>query len=139
MRRGKKGSFLDKLHPEHTDLKETRNVEQISVIGHSCDAVGWRPVSYTVPAEFAEFHANVETDVYAFIQKAHPDMYNVHFYEETVQLALKSALAALEIQRTEHKRSIHNIRTYQEASRTDLELYLARLEESLRRKEESDE
>ena len=139
MREGKKKGFLDMLHPARMDYKEAKNVEQISVIGHSCDAVGWRPIPYTIPEEFAAFHADVENDVSALIQKAHPDMYNVRFYDETVQAALRTALDALESQRTEHMRGIYSIRTYQEASRTDLELDLARLEDALRRKEEMNE
>ncbi len=135
MRKEKSKSLLDLLHPGHTDHKEAKNVEQLSVIGHSCNAVGWRPIPYKIPEEFAAFHADVEKDVSSLIQKAHPDMYNVRFYAETVQAALKTALDALEYQRAEHLRGIYNIRTYQEASRTDLELFLARLEEALRRKE----
>ena len=131
-------NLLNKLHPEQTDHKQAVNVEQISVIGHSCDAVGWRPVPYTVPERFAAFHANVEKDVTAFISKAHPDMYNVHFYEGNVQAALKGALNELEMQRIEHMRSIHNIRIYQNASKTDLESYLANLEDDLKKKEEPD-
>lgn len=139
MKNGKIGSLLNKLRPDRTDNKQAVNVEQVAVIGHSCDAVGWRPVPYKIPDDFAAFHANVENDVNAFISKAHPDMYNVHFYKGTVQSALKKALDDLESQRIEHKRSIHNIRIYQEASLTDLTLYLARLEEALREKEEYDE
>ena len=139
MRKNKKRSFLDILRPGRTDRKEVKTVEQFSVIGHSCDAVGWRPIPYTIPEEFAAFHAGVERDVSELIQKARPDMFNVRFYDETVQAALRTALDALESQRTEHMRSICNIRTYQEASKADLELYLARLEEALGRKEELNE
>ena len=139
MSKNKKKSLLDILHPRRTDQKEVKTVEQFSVIRHSCDAVGWRPIPYTIPEEFAAFHADVEKDVSELIQKAHPDMYNVRFYDETVQAALRTALDALESQRTEHMRGIYSIRTYQEASRTDLELDLARLEDALRRKEEMNE
>ncbi len=135
MKNGKLGNLLNKLRPEQTDPKQAVNVEQVAVIGHSCDAVGWRPIPYKIPEEFAAFHANVENDVADFISKAHPDMYNVHFYEGAVQSALKIGLDDLESQRIEHIRSIHNIRIYQDASLTDLKLYLARLEEALMKKE----
>ena len=139
MKNGKIGDLLSKLHPDQTDHKQAINVEQIAVIGHSCDAVGWRPVPYTVPEEFSAFHANVRQDVAEFISKAHPDTYNVHFYEKHVKVALKKALDSLEGQRVEHMRSIHNIRIYEDASKTDLESYLVRLLDALRRKEESDD
>ena len=139
MKNGKIGEFLSMLHPDQTDHKQAVNVEQIAVIGHSCDAVGWRPVPYTVPEEYSAFHSNVRQDVTEFILKAHPDAYNVHFYEERVQVALKKALDSLEGQRVEHMRSNHNIHIYQQASKNNLESYLARLEDALRRKEESDD
>lgn len=136
---GKMDSLLNKLNPKRTDNKSVVNVEQVSVIGHSCDAVGWRPVAYSVPDAFERFHANVEKDVAAFISRAHPDMYNIYFYEETKEAAVKKAMTELDVQRAEHQRSIHNIRIYQDAALTDLVLYLTQLEEELKRKEETDE
>ena len=137
--KSKMGDVLNKLRPDKTGNKKVVNVEQISAIGHSSDAVGWRPVPYTVPEDFEAFHTNVEKDVTDLISKANPDMYNVHFYDDTVRTALKSALDVMQEQRIEHKRSIHNIHIYQDGSLKKLSSYLASLEEELRRKEELNE
>lgn len=127
----KKKNFLDKLKANLTDSKQANTVERIAAIGHSCDAVGWRPVPYTMSDRFTKFLSNLDTDVKGFISKANPDRYNARFYERTVKEEVALALLELTAQRTEHKRSIHNIRIYQQASLSDIEYHLQRMEEAL--------
>lgn len=130
-------NFLNKLRPDRTDGKQAKTVERIAVIGHSCDAVGWRPVSYTVPERFERFISELDSDINGFISKANPDRYNACFYNTTVDREVELALKELVPQRTEHKRSIHNIRLYQQACLLDMENHLQRMEEAfVKNKEE---
>lgn len=134
---GKK-SIFDYLHPNRTDSKKAESIEQIAAISHSCDAVGWRPVPYKIPEEYSDFIENLDHDVLDFISQAKPDMYNAEFYEETIDGNVARAFKALHIQQIEHRRGIHNIRIYQDASLADLKGYLARLEAAYKRKESAD-
>lgn len=129
-------NILDKLRPDRTDSKQVKTVERIAAIGHTTDAVGWRPIPYTVPKRFEQFLADVDADVESFIAKAGPDRYNPRFYERIVDGEVALALKELECQRTEHKRSIHNIRGYQKASLKDIEGDLQRMEEALEKNKE---
>lgn len=124
-------NFLDKLRPNRTDSRQVETVERIAIIGHSHDAVGWRPVPYTTPDRFEQFLSSLETDIDTLISKANPDRYNARFYEETINNEVELALKELISQRTDHKRSIHNIRIYQQASLTDIENHLRSMEGAL--------
>lgn len=124
-------NLLEKLRPDRTDKKQVKTVERIAAIGHTTDAVGWRPVSYTIPDRFRQFLDNLDADIDHFIAHAHPDQYNPRFYEKTVDEEVALALQELEMQREEHIRSIHNIRTYQHASLKDMESHLQRMKETL--------
>ena len=77
-------NILDKLRPDNTNNKQAKTVERIAAIGHTTDAVGWRPVPYTTPDRFNQFLTNLESDIDSFIAKANPDRYNPCFYERTV-------------------------------------------------------
>ena len=129
-------NVLEKIRPDHTENKQAKTVERVQAIGHSCEAIGWRPVGDTTPKQFQQFLNNLHTDIEGFISKTNPDKYNACFYVNTVESELALALKELEMQRTEHKRSIHNIRIYQKASLTDLENYLKQLEEALAKNKE---
>ena len=129
-------NILNKLRPDHTDNKQVETVERIAVIGHSCDAIGWRPVSYAIPKHFEQFLSNLNTDMEHFIAQANPDKYNAHFFVSTIDNEVALALKELATQRIEHKRSIHNIRIYQKASLTDLTNRLKRMEETLKKNKE---
>ena len=118
-------NMLEKLRPNQIDNKQAKTVERIAAIGHSSDAVGWRPVPYITPDRFE-----------SFIAQANPDCYNAHFYEKTVDGEVTLALKELAAQRTEHKRSIHNIRIYQQASLIDIENHRKRMEEAFTKKKE---
>lgn len=129
-------NILNKLRPDRTDNKQAKTVERVAAIGHSSDAVGWRPVPYTTPDHFAQFLSNLDADITAFISQANPDCYNARFYERTINDEIALALKELDSQRTEHKRSIHNIRIYQQASLTAIESHRQRMEEALARNKE---
>lgn len=129
-------SILNKLRPDRIDNKQVRTVERIAAIDHSSDAVGWRPVPYTTPDSFEQFLANLDSDMERFIAQANPDRYNACFYETTIDAQVNLALKELATQRTEHRRSIHNIRIYQRASLTDMENHLHRMEEALAKNKE---
>lgn len=129
-------NLLDLLNPHRTNAKQARTVERIAAIGHSCDAVGWRPVSYDMPERFERFLDTLESDIDSLIAGAHPDLYNARYYEETVDREVQIALMELRSQRTEHLRSIHNIRIYQNASLEDIHSHIRQLTESLNSKEE---
>lgn len=133
---GKKKRFLDMLRPDRLDSKRDAAAERITAIGHSSDAVGWRPVPYTTPERFEQFLSDLDPDIESFITKANPDRDNPHFYEKTVDKEVALALKELESQRTEHKRYIHNIRIYQQASLTYMQNHLRSMEEALARKRE---
>lgn len=132
-------NILDKLRPDNTNNKQAKTVERIAAIGHTTDAVGWRPVPYTTPERFDQFLTNLESDIDSFIAKANPDRYNPRFYERTVDGEVDLALKELAAQRTEHVRAIHNIRNYQIASQKDIEYHLQRMEEALDRIKEVEE
>lgn len=132
-------NILDKLRPDNTNNKQAKTVERIAAIGHTTDAVGWRPVPYTTPDRFNQFLTNLESDIDSFIAKANPDRYNPCFYERTVDGEVALALKELAAQRTEHVRAIHNIRNYQIASKKDIEYHLQRMEEALDRIKEVQE
>lgn len=129
-------SILDKLRPDRSDSKQAKTVERIAAIGHTTEAVGWRPVPYTTPDRFDRFLSNLDSDIESFIAQAGPDRYNPRFYERTVDGEVDLALKELKAQRTEHKRSIHNIRIYQQASLKDIENHLRRMEEALAKNKE---
>lgn len=131
MGKGKKWKeFLANLRPDRTDSKQVKTVERIAAINHSTEAVGWRPVGYTIPEHFEKFLQNLEADVEDLISKANPDMYNPRFYDKTVDIEVEIAKKELAGQRIEHERSIHNIRIYQQASLADIENHLHRVEEA---------
>ena len=129
-------NLLDKLRPDRSDNKQAKTVERIAAIGHTTEAVGWRPVPYTAPNRFDQFLSNLDSDIESFISQAGPDRYNPRFYERTVDGEVALALKELKAQRTEHKRSIHNIRIYQQASLKDIENNLQRMEEALAKNKE---
>ena len=129
-------NMLEKLRPNQIDNKQAKTVERIAAIGHSSDAVGWRPVPYITPDRFEQFLGNLDADIESFIAQANPDCYNAHFYEKTVDGEVTLALKELAAQRTEHKRSIHNIRIYQQASLIDIENHRKRMEEAFTNKKE---
>lgn len=126
-----KKNLLELLRPNRTDGKQARTVERIAAIGHSCDAVGWRPVAYTVPERYAAFCAGIDGDIDAFLSAASPDLYNARYFSDPIGCETTLALRELAFQRIEHKRSIHNIRLYQAASKADLENQLRHLERAL--------
>ena len=129
-------NILNKLRPNHTDNKQVETVEHIAAIGHSCDAIGWRPISYSTPKHFEQFLSNLDTDIEQFIAQTNPDKYNANFFVSTIDNEVALALKELATQRTEHRRSIHNIRIYQKASLTDLTNRLKRMEEALNKNKE---
>lgn len=129
-------NVLDKLRPDRSDSKQAKTVERIAAIGHTGDAVGWRPVPYTTPDRYAQFLSNLDSDIGSFIAKAGPDRYNPEFYTRNVDGEVALAIKELKSQRTEHKRSIHNIRIYQQACLKDLENHLQRMEEALAKNKE---
>lgn len=128
MSKGK--NMLDKLRPDRTDKKHAKTVERIAAIGHTTDAVGWRPVPYTTPQRFEQFLSNLDSKIEDFIAKASPDRYNPRFFEQIINEEVALALKELAMQRTEHVRSIHNIRNYQNASLADIEMHLQRMQEA---------
>lgn len=132
----KVNNILDKLRPDRSDSKQVKTVERIAAIGHTTEAVGWRPVPYTTPDRFEQFLSNLDSDIESFIAQAGPDRYNPRFYERIVDEEVNLALKQLAPQRTEHKRSIHNIRIYQQASLKDTEGHLQRMEEALAKNKE---
>ena len=69
-------NFLNKLLPDRSDSKQAKTVERIAAIGHTTDAVGWRPVPYTTPDRFAQFLSDLDSDIGRFIAQAGPDRYN---------------------------------------------------------------
>lgn len=129
-------NILSKLRPDRTDSKQAKTVERIAAIGHSSDAVGWRPVSYTIPDRFNQFISHLDSDIESFISQSNPDRYNALFFEGTVNAEVKLAVKELAVQLTDHKRSIHNIRLYQTASLKNLETNLQRMEEAYAKNKE---
>lgn len=129
-------NILDKLRPDHNDNKQAQNVERIAAIGHTSEAIGWRPIPYKIPESFQNFLDNLDSDLDAFISQSNPDRFNAEYYVEITEAACKRALEELLGQRIEHGRSIHNIEIYQQACLTDLELDLQRMEEALCKKKE---
>lgn len=123
--------LLDLLNPHRTNVKQVQTVERIAAIGHSSDAVGWRPVSYQMPERFERFLANLEADIDNLIATAKPDMYNATYYEEIVAREVEIALKELLMQRTDHQRSIHNIRIYQDAALQDIKTHIRQYSEAL--------
>lgn len=130
-------NMLDKLRPDRTDKKHAKTVERIAAIGHTTDAVGWRPVPYTIPQRFEQFLSNLDDNIKDFIAKASPDRYNPRFFEQVINEEVSLALKELDMQRTEHCRSIHNIRIYQNASLADIEMHLQRMKEALSKNKEA--
>lgn len=129
-------NILDKLRPDSNGNKQAKTVERIAAIGHTNDAIGWRPVPYTTPDRFTNFLSNLDSDIESFIAQAGPDRYNTRFYDRIVDGEVNLAITELKAQRTEHKRSIHNIRIYQQASLKDIENHLQRMKEALTKNEE---
>ena len=72
-------NFLNGFRPDRTNAKQMKTIERIGVINHSCDAIGWRPCLYTIPAQFEHFLKELDSDIDAFISKAGPDCYNARF------------------------------------------------------------
>lgn len=124
-------NILDKLRPDHNDNKQAKNVERIAAIGHTSEAIGWRPVPYEIPKDFQNFLNHLDSTIDAFISQAGPDRYNARYFEEVIETEYLRALKELVLQKTEHIRSIHNIEIYQKASLSDLEFDLQRMEEAL--------
>ena len=129
-------NILDKLRPDHNDNKQAKNVERIAAIGHTSEAIGWRPIPYEIPASYQDFLDNLDADLDDFISQANPDRYNAEYFVEVIEEACKRALEKLPAQKIEHGRSIHNIEIYQQACLNDLELDLQRMEEALAKKKE---
>ena len=123
-------NFLNGFRPDRTNAKQMKTIERIGVINHSCDAIGWRPCLYTIPAQFEHFLKELDSDIDAFISKAGPDRYNARFYETTVDREVELALKELAAQHVEHKKSIHNIRIYQQASLLNAEAHLHEMEQA---------
>ena len=130
-------NILDKLRPDHNDIKQAKSIERIAAIGHTSDAIGWRPVPYEIPVTYQNFLANLDTEIDAFISKANPDRYNAGYFEEVIEAECKLALEETGLQEIEHGRSNHNIDIYQQACLTNLELHLQRMEEALNKKKEA--
>lgn len=129
-------NILDKLRPDSNGNKQAKTVERIAAIGHTTDAIGWRPVPYTTPDRFTKFLSDLDSDIGSFIAKAGPDKYNPEYYKIIVDGEVALAIKELKPQRTEHERSIHNIRIYQQACLKDLENHLQRMEEALAKNKE---
>ena len=85
-------NILSKLRPDRTDSKQAKTVERIAAIGHSSDAVGWRPVPYTIPDRFNQFISHLDSDIESFISQGNPDRYNALYFEGTVDAEVKLAL-----------------------------------------------
>lgn len=132
----KEKNILKKLCPDILNRKQAKTVEQISVIGHSSDAVGWRPVPYRIPERFEAFMENLDQDIEDILNHANPDMYNAHFYDEVVMREVEIALRELYLQRSDHERTEHNIRLYQTASRLDIENHMKQMIEAQKKIEE---
>lgn len=135
MNKAKKNT-LNKLRPDYNALKHVTNTERIAAIGHTDEAIGWRPMPYKIPDSFLQFLDNLDTDLEDFISKSNPDRYNAEYYLEVIEEACNCALKELPEQKIEHIRSIHNIEIYQQACLKDRELDLQRMEEALAKKKE---
>ena len=129
-------NILDKLRPDHNDNKQAKNIERIAAIGHTSDAIGWRPVPYEIPAAYQNFLNNLDSEIDAFISQTNPDRYNAGYFEEVIEAECKLALEEAGLQKIEHGRSIHNIEIYQQACLSDLEFHLQRMKEALDKKKE---
>lgn len=131
-------NILEKLRPDHNGMKQVKNVERIAAIGHTSEAIGWRPVAYEIPEDFQRFLEELDDSLDAFISQAGPDRYNARYFEEVIEAEHRYALGVLALQETEHIRSIHNIEIYKKACLADLEFDLQRMEEALDKKKEAE-
>lgn len=129
-------NILDKLRPDYNDNKQSKSIERIAAIGHTSDAIGWRPVPYEIPVTYQNFLANLDTEIDAFISKANPDRYNAGYFEEVIEAEFKLAVEEAGLQKIEHGRSIHNIEIYQQACLKDLKSHHQRMKEALDKKKE---
>lgn len=123
--------ILEKIRPDNTCNKQARHVERVAAITHASDAVGWRPVPYTIPDRYAKFLQNLDSDIESIIEQAGPDQYNPRYFERTVDEEVDLALKEVVLQQIEHARSIASIHNYQKQSIEKIQLNLARLENDL--------
>lgn len=130
-----KTKLFDLLNPNRMN-KQSQTVEHIAMIGHSCEAVGWRPIDYQLPKSFLSFMSQLDSELDAYLKEGKPDMYNARYYDELIDAKVQLALCELKKQRTEHQRSIHNIRIYQSANHADMTLHIRDLEAVLDKKED---
>lgn len=133
-----KMKLFDLLKPNRMD-KQPKTVEHIAMIGHSCEAVGWRPIDYELPDIFQSFMTRLDSELETYLEEGKPDMYNARYYDELIDAKVQLALCELKKQRTEHLRSIHNIRIYQSANHEDMTLHIRDLTAALNEREEHDD
>ena len=108
-------------------------------IPHISPSTRWRTMPYEITQRFADFRGGFEASAEEYINAAHADMYNAHYYDEIIDGELKIGLAELALQKVEHGRSLHNIRQYQKTSLLELDNSISRLEAALNKlKEESE-
>lgn len=128
---GKVKSILEKLFSRGTDKKHKSDNERIVTIDHRCEAVGWRPLPYTMPERFSEFQKNLDSDIDSFIKKANPDQYNKAYFDAIIDEEVKLALCECEPQRTNHGYSIADIEGQKKTKMRELDDIIREMEEHL--------
>lgn len=113
--------------------REASTDEYQSHIPHSSGAVGWGTIDHEEPDSWESYRQSFWQNAEAFLNTTHPDMYNGRYLDREISCYEQLALTEARRCRERNRRSIHNIRTYQNACLLELELSIAQLEEALDR------
>lgn len=119
-----------------TGHREANNEEHRAFVPHSSPAIGWGTVGYPTPDSWKAYMDGFRGEVTAYLERTHPDIYNGCFMDRQVRRNEKLAITQARDYCVRNEKSIHNIRTYQTACLSELELTIAYMEEELKRCQE---
>lgn len=120
----------------NSGLREASNEEHLSFITHSSNAVGWGTVEHAEPDSWTAYMSGFHQEVSDYMDRTHPDIYNGRCMDDQIRRHQELAVTEAGHCRVRNQRSIHNIRTYQNACLHELDLAIAQMEEELNRCQE---
>lgn len=120
-----------KFGKKQSGHREASTDEYLSHIQHSSGAVGWGTIDHEAPDSWESYRQSFRQNAEAFLNTAHPDMYNGRYLDREIGCYKQLAITEARRCRERNRRSIHNIRIHQKACLLELELAIAQMEEAL--------